>query len=423
MPIKDLSGNKYQGAIELGRKLHIFYSDNEHIFRCELNPVTGEVSGTPAAVFTATNEPSAFLKGFSADSSYCYAVFKCASSKSKDASFEGVVMDKKMNVVTKFAFQLEKLKAYIDNTNCILSPEGLLYIVNGIRVKPAKDDYKPLQYLVTGINKEGKVVTTILENLPTGRVGNLVWKASKNGLYFTGLLSKAEKEGYTAIFSGEFDVRLQKATGMKQAAIGDARYWQKAPGKWLEQVKTNGIDVKAGLVNSFEDEDGSVTLVVQGADIVYSFRGNYNYTDSYGSNLYVIKIKPDHELDWLQLVLLSQREPTEPVYTGAVAIRQNNKDISIFFNDNAKNAGRGPDENISAVQLGGSWNSDNQLTIVTIKENGSLSRSLAVKEMDPDHHLAPHQPLAIYDGELIYTSFQHRSVGKSTYKFGIINAQ
>jgi hypothetical protein len=422
-PIKELSGNKYLGSIVLDKKLHIFYSDNKKVFRCELDPNTGAVTGTPANVFTATDKPISFYSGFSADSAYCYAMFRCAPFGEKDEKFNGVVLDRKMNVVTKFSFKLEKLRSYIDKTTCVLSPEGLLFIVNSIKVKPSKKDYRPLQFLVTEINKEGNSVTTHLDQLPQGQLSNMVWKTNKNGISFTGLLSATEKEGYKTILSGEFNSWQKKITGIKQAPFSEATYWQRASGQLLQQIKSEGINAKAELINSFEGDDGSLTLVLQPTDIVFRLRGNYSYTDAYTFSLYIVKVSPARELNWVQVIPLNQHEPFFPMYSSAISLCPNKKDLYLFFHDSEKNAKPGTDEKLTGIILSDSWDSNIQLVAAVIKDDGSLSRSPVGKNIDPDHHLAPREEHAVCDNEIIYTSYNRRNAGRSTYKLGLIKIQ
>lgn len=419
MSLKPLSGNKYQGGIDIDKKLHIFYSDNKKVFRCELNPATGEVNGEPVNIFTATNEPDGFFKGFSPDSSYCYAIFKCSPSKGKDEIFEGVVMDRKLNVVSRFSFQLEKVKASINNTTCALSSEGILFVINSVRVKSSKDNYKPLQYLVTEVNKEGKSVTTLLEDLPEGRIDNLVWHIRNNKLLFTGLLSRSEKETFSVLLSGEYNSWQKKAVILKQVELENASNWQQTSGKFLLKGTTTRIPANAALLHGSVSEDGSTTLVVQKTDIRYTVRGNSGFTDSRGGFLYIIKTQPDGEISWLQVIPLSQVEPTYPLFSGAIAIQKSQKGLFIFFHDHIKNT-LDKDKDLHSVSLSGDRNSNAELIAVNIKEDGSVTRKPAARNLDPDHLLAPHEPFVVYENEIIYTAYHSRNLGKSTYRIGSI---
>src|SRR5258705_11282126 len=101
--INALTGKKYQGGLESDKRLHIFYSGDSDVFMDELDLSTGQLKGSPVQLFKFANEPATLLKGFSADSSYCYALFKCAAAKSKDEIFQGVIMNRKMDIITRFS--------------------------------------------------------------------------------------------------------------------------------------------------------------------------------------------------------------------------------------------------------------------------------------------------------------------------------
>ncbi|HEX6426787.1 MAG TPA: hypothetical protein VF008_03835 [Niastella sp.] len=415
--VKELSGNKYLEAIEIDKKLHILYADKKKVFRFELNVSDGQANGPSTEMLTVSNKPEKVFKGFSPDGNYCFSMF----TDEDNEVFEGVVMDNQLNILTKFSFELGKLKGYIENTSCVLSSEGLLSIVNCVRVKSRRKDYRPLAYLITEISKEGQTVTSALTDLPTGRIDNMVWKPGKSGLSFTGLLSKAEKESYHTIVSGEFNSWQKKTTNLKESLLSDAAWWQKATGKYLQQYKTGGISTTDKIVKSFNGNDGSLILVLQSTQITYTQKGNYHYTDAVTRDVTLLKINPDHQLDWLQFVPIGQREPFYPIYSGVIATCPNKKDIILFFHDHQFNFKSGPDGFYSSVTLSNSWNKQNQLAVVQITENGTLTRNAAGENTDPDYHLAPRKPFFVTGNEVICTSYNIKIAGRSTYRPGIIN--
>lgn len=413
--VQALKGNKYMGSIEIAQKHHILFADNKKIFRSELNPSDGQAKGSPTEILSVTKKTDEVYTGVSSDSNYCYAVF----TDDDNEVYEGAIMDKQLNVVSKFSYEIGKIKGNIRQTTCVLSPEGTLYIVNRINVKPGKNDFRPMQYLVTEISRDGKTVSTPLTDLPTGLIFNLTWKAVKNGISFVGLLSRSEKENYTVIISGEFNGPQKKIINQKEVLINDAPYWQKVTSKYLQGFQ-GGFSTGNELESSIIGDDGSVTMVLLTTDIRYTTRGNYHYTDASTRDAVVLKITPDHELGWLQFVPLGQQEPFAPTYSGVLAISPNKKDLFLFFHDNIRNYNSPPDGHYSGVTLSNSWFKDIDLAVVHITEDGTLTRKSVGQTADPDFHFAGREPHLITGNEIIYTSYNTKIAGRSTYRPGLI---
>ncbi|MBO9561796.1 MAG: hypothetical protein J7621_03445 [Niastella sp.] len=417
---EELEGNRYLGAIEFDKKLHIFCADDEKIFSLPFDAVKAQAAGKLTEVLTATNEPESFYKGFSPDSNYCFAAFACPHPRKSYQQFEGVIMDKNMKVITKFSFQLEKIKSYIDNTTFVLSPEGTLYVVNQIRVKPEKNDFRPFQYLLTEVNKEGKTVTTALNDLPTGRLSNIVWTNSKSGLAFTGLLSKTEKEAFQYLVAGEFSSWSKKITGLKELALANAPFWGQASGEFLLLMKTRGISANVKMVKYFILPDGAKIMVLQPLESsTYFTSSNRAYTTTHAGSVYILKIKKELELEWMQAIPLGQHEASYQIYCGVLPVLQNNKDLYIFFHDYIQNTGAQPAE-AKEMGLGSSWPSI-QLTSFHVNDKGALNRIKIASYTPDEHRFAPGWPNISAEGEAVITLYHHRNLGKSTYKLGLLN--
>jgi hypothetical protein len=417
MPVKELAGNKYQGGLEYNNALHIFYADGKKIYRCEIDGNTGNTKSASALVMSVKQDPDHFYKGYSPDSNFCYILFDYDTDRGATSQYEGAVLDKNLNVVTTFLFALKKVDNYIENKTCVLSPEGLFYMIHAVRVK--SKEFKPLQYLLTEISKDGKEVTNFLEDLPQGRFNNVIWKPVKNGLSFTGLLAKNEKEGFKYILTGQFNSWQKKLTDLKEQDFTASPYWQSATDKFLKEIQTGGVNSEVNILNSFTNDDGSMAMVMQRKVITTTFRGNYSYTDTHTGSVYAMKMNADGSLAWLQVIPCSQSESTYPIYSGAIAMQRKNKDVVVVLLDNEKNLKRKPEENFSGVGVSGSCGSC-QLTAVIIKDDGTITRSGLGKGMAPDHFMAPNKPFVVYDDEILYTSFHDRNLGRSTYKLGVI---
>lgn len=416
VPVKALKGEKYLKSIDIDQKQHIIFASNKRISRFELNPADGQAKGSPVELLTVSKKTETAYTGVSSDKNLGFAVF----TDEDETFYEGVIMDKQLNVVTKFSYPIGKIKGRIRESWCILSPEGTLFIVNRIDVSSGTSDYRPKQYLVTEITKDGKTTSTPLTDLPPGLIHNMVWKVDKNVLSFVGLLSRAEKEIYTVIISGEFSSAQKKITNLNQSLITDAAYWQKATGKSLLQYQ-NGIGTGNEIVSSIVGDDGSVTMVLLTTGMTYINRGSYYAFDAHTRDAVVVKISPGHELDWLQFIPLSQQESNTLSFSGLIATSPNKKDLLLVFNDNIKNHTLQPDDPHAGVTLlKDKWYQDIDLTVAHISENGTLTRRSASAKADPDFHFTGREPHLTTGNEIIYTSYNVKNAGRSKYRPGVI---
>lgn len=55
-PVEALSGNKYLGALEVDRKLHLLYTDQKKVLRCELNLSNGQANGPSTEILTTSKK-------------------------------------------------------------------------------------------------------------------------------------------------------------------------------------------------------------------------------------------------------------------------------------------------------------------------------------------------------------------------------
>jgi len=419
--IKGLSSKNYQGGLEVDKRLFIFYSGNGECWMDELDLSSGQLKGQQKKLFATENEPSFYAKGFSTDSNWCYAIFKCNSSKSKDENVQGVIMNRPMNIITPFSFQLPEMKSYINSSAYSLTNDGQLFVLNGVRVKPAKDDYRPLQYMVTAIDKKGRAsITNISGGLPEGRIDNIVCSASANGFAMTGLLSTTEKTGFTNIFTGTFENDAKKIINAKETVLSTEPYWKKLPGKRFQDGKPEGIPVNARLVNYFQDESGETTMLLQQMETIYTMNGNFSHTDYFLGSIFVVRIKKTAELAWIQLIPLYQTETPSLNYSGCIAVQQNKKDLCVLYHDLEKNTSIEEGDMPALVPLDKYKTGATRLVAVSIKANGSKTTRVVTEKDDSEFHLAPQQPFAVYNDEIVYTSYQLKTAGRSNYRVGLL---
>ncbi len=131
-----------------------------------------------------------------------------------------------MHMVTKFSFTLEGLREYIASTTCVLSDQGLLHVITAVRVKSSKSDFRPLQYIISEVNNEGKSVSTQLDNLPEGLLAGMIWSVGEKGLSFTGLCAKTKKTGFTSIITGQYHSWSKKVSDIVETEFNKTAFFK-----------------------------------------------------------------------------------------------------------------------------------------------------------------------------------------------------
>lgn len=412
-PIEELKKRKYLGAIEFNNKLQVFCVNKKEILSYPFNPATGKGEAQPAPIFSASKKPEQFYKGFSLDSSRSFAV---TSLKANKQVFEGVIMDSKFKVLTHFSIQLDNKTPYVENTTFVMSENGSLYMINKFSVSPKKEPYKPFQYIISEVKANGKVTTTQIEDLPEGRLSNVVWASDSNGLSFTGLLSKTINESFQYVLSGKFNGLSQKITDIKESPLGTAPFWSTATGEFLLTMKQRGISANVDLITHFTLSDGSLLLIMQSTEDngMLMPSGNYLALTNTGS-IYITKINPNHELAWMQAIPSKQHERSYPIHSGALPVLKDGKDLYIFYHDYIQHTSDKPEATFKDLGLVTSWVST-QLAVFQINETGDIKR-VKINNYTPDElRFAPRKPYVLFNGVAVFTLFQHRNVGRSKVK-------
>lgn len=412
---KELAGNKYQGVVEVNKQIHVFYAEGNKIASVEINPATGDSKASPVQLLTLKQDPEHFFKGFSPDSNLCFILFDYETDKGKSMQYEGAILDKNLKVVRNLSFGLEKLEEFIANTATVLTNEGSFFMIHGIRTKE-KNVFRPFTYHITSIDNEGDLLKTMLQQMPTGWLNNVIWRPAPGGLSFTGVLAKEENSGFKFILSGNFISAEKKLENIKEVSIVDQPWYKTVAEKFTKQTTAGGLYQAARTTKSFINPDGSVIIVMQSVSVSYSARGNHTYTNTFGRYVEVLKVNADGGFGWHHTIPLYQLE-TSPNYCGVVATQQNNKDIVIAFLDNPKNNTRKPNDDVKRINVN---DGGGQPVAVIIKDNGAITRTLIKGPNEPGFFLAPQHPYAGYENEILYTSYNWKSAGKSKYKLGVI---
>jgi hypothetical protein len=410
VPVKDLGGKTYHGAIELHQHIQVFFSDDRHsVYKQGFDGVKCSLSDGAEELFTIPFEYQSFYKGFSADSSYSFFICKSYEKKGKDAAYNGVVMDRQFNVLTKFSFILNGVREYIAGTQYVVSPEGLLFAITAVRVKPTKSDFRPLQYIITEVSSEGKSASTMVEGLPEGLLAGVRWMPNEKGLSFVGLLAKTKKSGFTSVITGEFSSWQKKITGVKELAGENL----------LKGAGKDGIPADAALVGTYAMEGHAAMLILEPSQTYISSRGNFVYSDTRAGNLYVVKMDMERGVDWVKVIPNNQAEPSDPVFTGAIFMPDGKDGLYAFFHDNNRNENIEGGAKAAMALLGGGWR-NLSLAAVHINGDGSFTKKYIVDDYSADHLLAPTQPFAVYHNEILYTSYDLKPAGTSNFRVGII---
>ncbi len=418
--VKELVGKKYETAIRFSQHIQLVYSDAQGtVYTCEFVGDKAAFAGTPKELFTVSNENEEFESGFSEDSAYVYLLCKSYEKKGKDEACNGVILDRQMNIVTKFSFTLEGLREYIANTACTLSDKGLLHVITAVRVKSSKADYRPLQYLVTEVGSDGKSGSVQLNDLPEGLMANLIWSPEAEGFSFTGLLAKTKKAGFTTIITGHYSNLQSRVSDIKEAEFSNAVFFQNASAKYLRELAKEGIPAEARLIGSFTSGDHAIILILEPSEIIFTSRGNFSYTDTETGNIYIVRINAKKELDWVQTVPKKQQEPSNPVYTGTIAMSDGMDGVVIFYHDDERNEKLEGGNKAAGALLGGDWR-HLSLAAVHIGKEGNVSKKFIIDDYHADLLLAPARSFSIYNKELIYTAYNLKNLGKSTYRIGVI---
>ncbi len=77
-------------------------------------------------------------------------------------------------------------------------------------------------------------------------------------------------------------------------------------------------------------------LIFEKSEIIYT-SGDFSYSDTRTGNLYIVKLNPQKELDWVEVVAKNQQEPSNPVFTGFISMPDGKDGLYIFYHDDARN--------------------------------------------------------------------------------------
>jgi hypothetical protein len=419
--VNGLDEKKYITGISSGNNLFIFSNDDRmNVYKCGLNPENGSAHGSTEKLFSFTEEYYKFFYGASPDSSYYYLVCMNHDRKSKDQKYDGVILDKQMNVFNKFSFVISDLREYIATTNFALSNKGILNVISAVRVKTNKSDYTPVDYILTHVDNKGSSYNKILSDIPAGFFGDITWQAKDDGLAFTGLLSKSKKDGFSEILCGSFDEQKQKIVDIKDISINKFSSLQNATQKFAKEIVKDGISNNADLDASYTLKDGSLIMILEEGNInQFIYDGTFNNENSYSGNVYVVKINARKELEWLKIITKNQIEPEGKIFTGIATMKDDNDGIHIFFHDYSKNENAESDSKPDRATIQGKFKNID-LASVYISKDGKVSKQFLLNGRESELHLTTTNFLSLTN-EIIFTSYDRKNLGRSQYRIGLIS--
>jgi hypothetical protein len=183
-----------------------------------LNPADGSATASSETYFEIPNDTYDVSSGYSADSSHCFIVFSnfekkgyfVQGSSGKRSFMQALVLDKNMKVINNIYADFATPLVNIKNIQFLLSNSGGLIGLAALYNKPEKKDNTSLKYMVLEFADEGKMSSTPLEGLPSGRMDHIHCEVNNNGFAFTGLLSLSEKAGFNTLVTGQYDLKQKK---------------------------------------------------------------------------------------------------------------------------------------------------------------------------------------------------------------------
>jgi hypothetical protein len=404
------------------------------VYKHDLNVTNGILTGGKEKLFSFLGERYSFEKGVSPDSNQYFLVCEYHNSKDKNESYAGVIMDKQMNVVSKFSFTMAEERDDVLSTEYKLLDNGVLLLISALKQKSPKGTYTPVQYNIRQIEKEGKSQTSVLSGVPEGLFDNIIWKTVSNQLSFTGFLSKGKKADFTSMITGVFDLEQKKTSVVKETELNKIPFLQNATEPYLKEIAKGGIPTLTKVVTSFRNADQSSYLVLEensskfhdnygsymAAGGAFGTQSRFSSGTNYNSgNVFIIKLTQSNDIEWIKLIGKNQVQPLSDAYTSVAYIKDAKEGIHFFFNDQSGNEQAEPQKNNRMAILQSKLN-NTSLASVYITKDGKVSKQFIQNNESTDHFFSPRDFSLAGSNQIIYTAYRYRNLGRSSYRIGAI---
>ncbi|NIG54703.1 hypothetical protein [Chitinophaga sp. Cy-1792] len=388
------------------KKLITTYTQNNELYACyqdkknmvglyQIN-ADNNTATLKENLFTARQDDYTMYSGESENKKYFFIMYRTYESK-ESGTYDLQIFDEHMKAQKTITFHDKHTKKQIALFDIEISDEGILYMVTNYR--PAPNDY--MKYELTTVRSE-KDITTIalptinedLKSVPSWKLkGNkLAWISTQNGL----------KE-LSNVYWGSYDLATNTMDPVKN----------------IEMVQP--ITNKASLENIIWAKDGSVYLYYDQLEFWNWGTGNHTGTDFGSFDGYAMKINTDYTMAWQHTIAKNQFENMDRNYSGTICNVDSTGNMHLFFLDLLQNTsvsnegGKKPDR----LLIGGKM-PNSGVAYVCINKDGKAEKHFASKDETDVHHLSL-DSYKFKPGQLVYTAFNIKTMGRSTYKIGKIN--
>ena len=402
--ITAMNGLKYEAGLVMNGRLYIFATDKKQkLFGYELNTTNGSAKELPEDLFELPSSYYNVLTSYSPDSAYCYISF---TNYEKKGFLRALVMDKNMKVVHRLQGDLSSKMYDISFTSLLLSNSGSAIGIAALNNRPGKKDNTRLKYSVLEFDKDGNMSVNLLDGLPTGYLSQFSWTAIKSGFSFTAFLATNDKDGYTSLVSGEYNVDQRKIENLSQSTFN-------------MPVPTN-----TWFISSYILKDLSHYFLLEARHVDYFYDrttgrprgGNY-----WAGNVYVVKTTPDNKAEWVRQIQKSQLEAADWIYTGTTSMLDKSENLHVFFHDRPESNCLDPQANIDGIVLEGKKVNNTSLIAVKFNRDGSTIKKIIADNNGREFRFSPTRSYSVYKNEMIYSGIKWKVGGYSTLTLGTIS--
>ena len=202
----------------------------------------------------------------------------------------------------------------------------------------------------------------------------------------------------------------------------------------MKDLAEEGVPDNTKLLSAYQNQDGSSYLILEVNSSRYNDatgrwlasggpHGNvsrYSSSTEYkAGNIYVLKLTVSNEVEWLKVVAKNQIQINYEKYLSIAHIKDRNDGLHLFFHDAPINKQVDPWKKMPYTILQRNLK-NSALASVYIRKDGTATKSYIKSNNDQDHHLSPVSFVPVGNQQILYTSYEIRNAGKSTYRLGTV---
>ena len=439
-PLTELADKKIKAAQYIGNKLVVYWESGENqIGRSFIDDSKGTLEPASSVLFTIQEETAYrfFAFGSSPNGNYKHVFSASYNRKDDGKTFDGVITDNSDKTVRKFTYTTPEDKHSIRMIKSIQSDDGSVYIIYGAIVKKRdQESYKPIEYTILKIPVDGKVAVHQLNDLPEGNIQNLSWQIKGADILFNGLLAKDKKTDFTTFLSGTYDLATGKVI-TKETELNTLASFRQLDDTYLKKISSKGLPGDIEYDTTIYYKDGSYALI-------YESNNNYQYQSYFApdgsginkpsysvnfllrGNIYVIKVSPLNQPDWIKVIPKDQEEPDINLCIGFACTIDEKSNLHFFFYDVEKNTEAEPGKH-SPARVNTAGKKRNSFACVKLTPTGVANKQF-IDIADNDFYISPERSAGIKAGELAYISMRKKGaafglvqlLNNAIYHFGTI---